>query len=257
MQKISVIMPAYRESGRIAGSIKRTETFLKGLGDYEIIVVDDGSDDGTYEEAMKSAGPNIRVLRYEKNQGKGNALKFGFNHSDGDIVAFVDADMDLPPEQLSAFIEIMEREKADFVVGSKFHPFSEVNYPKRRRFLSFCYQSLIRTFFNLNLSDTQVGMKVMKREPASRIMPALLVKKYAFDLEMLANARRMGYNIAEAPIKLNYNFNSNVGMRSIRNIFVDTCAIFYRMKILRYYDKVDHDESVDNNSMQDNQRLCN
>ena len=91
--------------------------------------------------------------------------------------------------------------------------------------------------FNLYITDTQAGIKLFRREVLEQVFPKVLVKRYAFDIELLANATRLGYTIAEAPVELNHNCHSEINLRAIWRIFWDTMATFYRMKILRYYDR--------------------
>ena len=88
------------------------------------------------------------------------------------------------------------------------------------------------------MSDTQAGIKLFKREVLQQVFPKILVKRYAFDVENLANAIKFGYKIVEVPVVLNYHYSSNVNLKAIWYMFVDTIAIFYRMNILHYYDKV-------------------
>jgi glycosyltransferase involved in cell wall biosynthesis len=236
---ISVILPAYNEEDKIEDVINETVKALDRITDsWEIIVVDDGSKDLTFaiaKEFAKNDG-RVRAISYGKNMGKGFALKYGFEHSRGDLIVFMDADLDLHPKQIKKFIEIMEKEKADVVVGSKRHPESKVNYPLKRRILSDVYFLIVKVLFNLNVRDTQVGLKLFKREVLRDVMPRILVKRYAFDVEVLANAVRKGYKIVEAPVELNFGFSSNVNWKEIWKMFVDTLAIAYRMHIRRYYD---------------------
>jgi len=236
---ISVILPAYNEEDTIKDVINETIEALDMITDiWEIIVVDDGSKDLTFaiaKEFAKNDG-RIRALSYGKNMGKGFALKYGFEHSRGDLIVFMDADLDLHPKQIKKLIEIMEREKADVVVGSKRHPESKVNYPLKRRILSDVYFFMVKLLFNLNVKDTQVGLKLFRRKVLTDVMPRILVKRYAFDVEVLANAVRRGYKIVEAPVELDFKHGSNINWREIWRMFVDTLAIAYRMHIRRYYD---------------------
>lgn len=237
--KVSIIVPAYNEGEHISNNIKEFIEACENFDyDYELIIVDDGSTDNTYEEASKFNSGKVNVITYTKNQGKGHALQQGVKQVTGDMVTFIDADLELPPKQIAKFLEYMGNGR-DIVIGSKRHPDSKVDYPLKRRFLSACYQLFVRVLFGMNIKDSQAGLKLFRRGILAEVLPKVLVKQYAFDLEVLAIANKMGYKITEAPIILNYSFNgSGVGWRSIWKIFLDTCAIFYRLKILKYYDKV-------------------
>jgi glycosyltransferase involved in cell wall biosynthesis len=241
--KVSVIMPAYNEAESIVANLRETIETLEGMGwDFEVILVDDGSPDQTYRQATQLLAPHghlFRIVHYEKNEGKGNALTCGSWYAKGEFIVFLDADMDLHPRQLTTFFSIMESENADVVIGSKRHPLSHVNYPSNRRLYSNVYYSMIRLMFGLPVKDTQTGIKLFKREVLQRVLPRVLVKRFAFDIELLANAHRLGFRIVDAPITLHFQRPfGRIKVRDIRNIVIDTLAIYYRMKILRYYDRV-------------------
>jgi glycosyltransferase involved in cell wall biosynthesis len=238
---LSILMPAYNEAHSIAENVSETVETMHGLGlDFEIVVIDDGSLDGTHaaaSNALRAWPDHVRVVRCSRNEGKGNALICGTCYAKGDYVAFLDADMDLHPEQLASFFAIMEARNADAVIGSKFHPASKVDYPPVRRLYSFFYYMLVRTLFGLPVRDTQTGIKLFKRVVLDRVLPRVLVKRFAFDLELLANVHHFGYRIVEAPVTLNFQrVCSRLRLPAVWNVFLDTLAIFYRMRILHYYD---------------------
>jgi glycosyltransferase involved in cell wall biosynthesis len=239
---LSILMPAYNEAHSIAENVCETVETMHALGiDFEIVVIDDGSMDGTHAAASRALHTwpdRVRVVRCTRNEGKGNALICGTAYSRGDYVAFLDADMDLHPEQLANFFAIMRARRADAVIGSKFHPESKVEYPPLRRMYSFLYYVLVRALFGLPVRDTQTGIKLFKREVLDRVLPRVLVKRFAFDLELLANIHHFGYRIAEAPVTLNFQrVCSRLRLPAVWNVFLDTLAIFYRMRILHYYDR--------------------
>jgi glycosyltransferase involved in cell wall biosynthesis len=240
---LSILMPAYNEARSIAYNVCETVETMRELGiDFEILVIDDGSLDGTHTaaiDALRAWPSHVRVVRCTRNEGKGNALVCGAEYSKGEYVAFLDADMDLHPEQLANFFAIMNARAADAVIGSKFHPESKVDYPALRRVYSLCYFLLVRAMFGLPVRDTQTGIKLFKRRVLETVLPRVLVKRFAFDLELLANAHHFGYRIVEAPVTLNFQrVCSRLRLPAVWNIFMDTLAIFYRMRILRYYDRL-------------------
>jgi len=206
---------------------------------YEVIVVDDGSVDDTFDKASSVAAidSNVKVLRYANNSGKGHALKYGFASAEGDLVLFLDADSDLPPAQIPRFLDYLQNGDSDVIIGSKRHPQSNIRYPMSRRLLSRGYSVVVACLFGLRVADTQTGIKLFRRRVLDETFPRVKVKRYAFDLEILANACRLGYRIQEVPVDLKYRFRSRINPRAILGIFVDTMAIFYRMKILHYYDE--------------------
>lgn len=239
-ETLSVIVPAYNEDGSISDTVRNIEEVLsKCKPDHELIIVDDGSTDETFQRASSAAKAtaSVTVLSYRDNNGKGHALKHGFQSAKGDYVLFLDADSDLPPSQIPVFLERMSVGDVDVVVGSKRHPQSKVNYPPARRLFSWIYSLLVRLLFHLDISDTQTGIKLFKRKVLDEVFPKVMVKKYAYDLELLVNAERLGYKVIEMPVVLNYRFQSRIKTRAVWDILMDTLAIFYRMKIVHYYDR--------------------
>lgn len=239
--KVSIIMPAYNEASHIVSNIEETIRTFDDFGcDYEIIIVDDGSQDSTYQELEKMASSSNRILikRNRTNYGKGRALKRGFRASTGEFIVFLDADMDLHPDQIQTFFDIMRLDEADVVIGSKRHPNSKLNYPLHRKIISSAYFFLVNLMFGLPIGDTQTGLKLFKRGVLKRVFPKILIKQFAFDLEILVNAHHLGYKIVEAPIILNSQRRwGRIGLGAIYTTWWDTMAIFYRLYILRYYDR--------------------
>jgi glycosyltransferase involved in cell wall biosynthesis len=236
---LSVVVPAYREGRRIYANLTRLVGELDKLNiSYEVIVVSDGNTDATVREALRVGSSAVRVFHYPMNIGKGFALSCGVDQSAGALVTFIDADMELDPRYIKGFIELMVASDSDVVIGSKRHPESKVAYPTFRRFQSVVYQLVVRILFNLNVRDTQTGLKLFRRQVLRETLPLLAIKKFAFDLELLVVARQLGYRkILEAPISLAYQFESTVNLRSAWRVLWDTAAIFYRLRILRYYQR--------------------
>lgn len=240
---LSLIVPVYKQEKTIKKDILR---ILKTLNQirypFEIIVVIDGIlVDKSYFILKKLKKSNLRLLALKRNHGKGFALKKGMSIAKGDYVAFIDAGMEIDPNGISMILEHMEWYNADIIVGSKRHPASQVNYPLERRIISFFAQLYAKYFLDLKITDTQAGLKIFKRKVLEKVLPKLLVKQYAFDLEILSVANRFGFNrIYEAPIKLNYSFTSlthAAGLQVLYKTTIDSLAVFYRLKILHYYDK--------------------
>jgi len=238
---ISIVMPAFNESEFIVGNLRETvQTFAAFDANFEVILVDDGSHDNTYLHALRvlvEHPERVRVLRYDVNQGKGNALMAGALAAKGAYVVFLDADMDLHPSQLPIFFEIMSEKGADAVIGSKRHPQSQIVYPLLRRIYSAGYYTLVRLLFGLPLRDTQTGLKVFRAGVLSDVLPRVLAKRFAFDIEMLSIAHHLGYRIVDAPVVLGFNRTyGRINYKEVWRIFLDTLAIFYRLRLLRYYD---------------------
>ena len=248
--RLSVVMPVYNLATTIAENIRETAALFERHGvRAELVPVDDGSTDGTAAvlrslvgESRQSNNPTIlmRPVVLERNGGKGAALRAGFEASTGAYVMLLDGDLDIHPKQTPFFFEALVEKKADVVVGSKRHPQSEVQYPWHRRIVSWVYFTLVRLFVGLPITDTQTGMKLFKREVLGEALGRMLVKTYAFDLELLAIAHQRGARIAEAPVVI--RFGQKFGClraRTVKTMALDSLAVFYRLKVLKYYAKAE------------------
>mgnify|MGYP001600885152 FL=1 len=237
---LSVIVPAFNCT-TIDRDLLGIQKSLEELNrSYEILCVVDGlkhQKDKTDEIAQKVRGPRIKVYFYKENKGKGYAVRYGMAKARGGIVAFIDAGNDLAASGIGLALEHLKWYKADIIVGSKRHHASRVNYPFQRKILSFFVQRATRFFFGLNVSDTQTGLKVFRREVLEKILPRLIVKRWAFDLEILAVANRLGFTrIYESPVELSFNSASNITHKAVINFAIDYMSIFYRTYILHHYD---------------------
>lgn len=260
---LSLVLPAYKQEKTIQKDITNLAKVLTTLNvKYELIVVVDGFVDKTYQKAKnielrskskelgtKNHTPrsktqelrsgSLKVLGYPDNQGKGFAIKHGVKEAKGDIIGYIDAGMDLDPKEISIMLDMMDWNKADIVIGSKLHPDSKVNYPFSRKILSWGYRTIIRILFDLKVKDTQVGLKIFKKSVAKRVFKRIIVKAFAFDVEVLAVAQLYGYTkIYEAPVILKFkpgSINSTNFWKIAFWTLVDTLAVFYRINILRFY----------------------
>lgn len=208
---------------------------------FEIIVVVDGFEDRTFERADTCSNDHIRVIGYEHNHGKGYAVRYGIARARGDVIAFIDSGGDILAHSIRIALEHFLWQDADIVVASKRHPLSKVRYPWPRKVLSRGYQLIVRTLFGLNITDTQVGLKVYKRMVLEDVLPRLLVKRFAFDIEILAVANYLGYTrIFEAPVELDFTGVSSITSANFWHISIrvlwDTLAVYYRLRILHYYE---------------------
>src|SRR3989344_4554192 len=240
---ISLVVPAYKQEKTIAKDVKNLDKALSALPlKHELIVVVDGYLDKTMQKLSKLKNIEVVALGYEKNEGKGFAIKKGVERATGDVIGFIDAGRDLDPTQISLMLDIMDWNKADIVVGSKLHPESKVSYPLWRKILSWGYRTFTHLLFGFSIKDTQVGLKIFRKTVAKKVFKRIIVKKFAFDIEVLAVAQKLGYiKIYEAPIKLNFKKALSITTSNFWSVIFwmlwDTMAVFYRLKILRYYDK--------------------
>src|SRR3989344_4166259 len=237
---LSLIIPAYQQEKLIIKNVRHIKKSLDNIRyDYEIVVVIDGIVDKTLDLLKKAKIPKVKVLAYNKNQGKSYAIRLGMREAKGDYVMFLDSGMEIDPNGISMLLEHMEWYNADIIVGSKRHPASQVNYPLMKKVLSYGYYYIVKFLFGINVKDTQAGIKIYKKKVLQRVLPRLLEKKFAGDLEILVVAQLFGFKrIYEAPIKLDYHLSgltSAATWMSVLNIFIDTLAIYYRKNTLHYY----------------------
>ncbi len=247
--RLSVIMPIYNLAATIAQNLRETADLFAAHGvRAELIPVDDGSTDETADVLRTLATPPaaddavvvIRPVWLPRNGGKGAALRAGFVASKGAYILLLDGDLDIHPKQTPWFFDQLQLKNADIVVGSKRHRFSEVQYPWHRRLVSWVYFTLVRLTIGLPITDTQTGMKLFKRAMLGEALGRMLVKAYAFDLELLAIAHQRGAKIAEAPVVI--RFGEKFGClkpHTVKVMALDSLAVFYRLRVLRYYAKAE------------------
>lgn len=240
---ISLVLPAYKQEKTIEENIKNLEKSLSFLPfDYEIIVVVDGFIDKTYDKAKKIKNKKIKIFGYGQNHGKGYAVRYGMLKAKGDIIGFIDAGMDINSTGISILLNNMIWNNADIVIGSKLHPDSKVKYPFVRKIMSWGYRTLIHVLFGLKIKDTQVGLKLFRRSVVKKVIPKVLVKQFAFDVEILSVANYLGFTkIYEGPIELDFrgpgSITSSNFWKVIFFMLLDTFAVFYRLRVLHYYDR--------------------
>lgn len=204
--QLSIIVPVFNEAPQIAQNLnlllKEVEAYFTN---FEVIVVSDGSTDETASKILHFRHPGLKPVVIEKNAGKGNAVRAGFQKATGNYILFIDGGMEIHPKEIRIFMGLMELYESDIVVGSKRHPQSHVHYPWYRRFLSMIFQGLVRVLFKIHVTDTQVGIKLFRGEVIRAILPHLEINRYGFDLELLSLAQLAGYSrILEAPVRLDY-----------------------------------------------------
>ena len=234
--ELSLVMPAYNEEDSVDLVIERVDAVVRRLGlRYELIVVDDGSVDSTRIRVRDYARNNghVKVVGYNNNVGKGFALRTGFSHAVGDMVVFMDSDADVDPEQVGRYVIALK--EADVVVASKWHPQSKVDTPLIRRILSHGFNVLVKLLVGLRLSDTQAGLKAIRRSAFMSVFPRLSVKRYAFDVELLALADLLGLKVAELPI--NIRLRSLFSFREVWRMFIDLLGIAYRLRVKKWYQR--------------------
>lgn len=236
---VSILVPVYNMEKNIERNINiLTEKISPFISNFEIIISDDGSEDNSKNAIEKICNENKNIIGvYSKeNHGKGNALKRACEIANGKYIIFCDGDMEIDPSQLENFFDIMRKENVDIVIGSKRHKNSVVNYSNVRKLISFVYFMFVKIFFHLPIQDTQTGLKLFKREAIINVFPRILVKAFAYDLEVLVACNSNGKKIASAPVIVNPNRHFGfIKLSVLWKTFIDTLAIFYRLNIVKFY----------------------
>jgi len=231
--QLSVVMPLYNEATRIAANVEQTVGVLRMLGPFELILVDDGSTDSSAQEIERLAKlfPGEVIPLAMPHAGKGEALRRGARRARGEFVVFIDADLDLPPEQILFFVAIQRVKKADAVIGSKMHPDSTVDYPLRRRIYSLGYFWLVKALFGLPVRDTQTGLKLVRRDLLLPALEQTQSQGFTLDLELLVRLVQLGAVMVEAPVVVQHSMKfGGIGLGTVWAIFRDTFHTWQRVR---------------------------
>lgn len=230
---LSLVIPAYDESDRLPPTLARVRTHLDAGGEaYEVIVVDDGSRDGTAAAAAAMAvdWPQLRVLRLPVNQGKGAAVRAGMLAARGEVRVFSDADLSTPIEELDRLRGFLDG-RCQVVIASRAAPGAHIEHhqDRRRELMGKTYNSLIRLLVLPGIRDTQCGFKLFTAEAAIACFTPLRTQHFGFDVEVLLRARHHGWTIAEVPVRWRHVEASRVHpVRDAARMLVDLVALRLR-----------------------------
>jgi glycosyltransferase involved in cell wall biosynthesis len=202
---LSIVVPAYNEEQRIPPTLERLHAFLSSLPyRFEIVVVDDGSRDDTcgVVEALMPRMPGLRLVRSTPNRGKGSAVRLGMLAARGQLRVMSDADGSMPPEQLPALLAPIIACKADVAIGSRYAPGATTTkkQPRYRVLWSRLCNRVIQRTLVPGVKDTQCGFKAFTAEAARDLFRRGTIDGWAFDLEILAVAKRREYRVQEVGV---------------------------------------------------------
>ena len=213
--QLSVVIPAYNEAERLPSTLQRIRAYIDERRlDAELIVVDDGSSDNTADLAAGAIDGIGQVIRNSENRGKGAAVRDGFHAANGRWVLMSDADLSTPIEEYEKLSAIARDHDLDIVIGSRGLSDSQVEIRQfwLRQFMGKTFNVMIRGLTDLPFKDTQCGFKLMDRDRLKPIFDKMVVDRFAFDVEMLFLAHRMGLAIQEVPVVWRNEPNSKVNM---------------------------------------------
>jgi dolichyl-phosphate beta-glucosyltransferase len=230
MVELSVVVPAYNEAERLGPSLERALAYLERRGgSFEVLVVDDGSADGTGAVAAAYAGRGVRLLVHDRNRGKGAALRTGVLATAGEEVLLSDADFSTPIEELPK----LERRlpEAELVLGSRAVPGAELRLrqPIYRELMGKAFNRMIRLLGVRGLRDTQCGFKLLRGAVGRELFAEMTIDGFAYDVEMVWLARRRGYRVVEVGVVWANSAASKVDpIRSSLEMFRDVLALRFR-----------------------------
>jgi len=211
---VSVVIPAFNEERRLLPTLERLHAHLSARPmSYEIVVVDDGSRDKTCEVVEEAAArlPNIVLLRKQRNRGKGAAVRHGMLLARGRIRVMWDADCSMPPEELPRLLAPIESRHAEIAIGSRYAEGARtVKQPRYRVLWSRLCNKIIQRWLVPRVLDTQCGFKAFTARAALNLFRSATIDGWAFDLEILALARRRGFAIDEVGVEWKDDGNSRV-----------------------------------------------
>ena len=225
--RLSLIVPVYDESSRLPASLRAMGDYLSGRPfDSEILIVDDGSRDGTTgvaTEVAKTLAVPVRILRCEANRGKGHALKVGFAAARGEWLVFTDCDLSTPLEEMEKFTDRLAT-GSDFVIGSRRRAGADVmrHQPRLRESLGTIFTWMIRVLI-ADVTDVTCGFKAYRREVGKDLFSRLRIDDWSFDAELLLIARERGYRLEEVPVRWEDHSGSKV--RLVRDVSMSLLGI--------------------------------
>lgn len=230
---LSIILPCYREAKHLYRNVamvrKIIENNLKGVS-YEIVLVNDGSPDNTGAKCQKLAEGSsvVRSISYEKNRGKGSAVKVGVAAAVGEIVCFIDSDLDISPLFIVDYYRhIAAHPELDVVIASKAVSASKKHVSLKRKIFSYISKTMNSVLFGLAIKDTQVGLKMFRNKVGKDIFPLVSINGYAFDVEFLFHAHIHGFRIEERAVDLKIeDRTSSIDFYSMLVILYDLFILF-------------------------------
>ncbi len=223
----SIIIPVFNEEERIKPFLK--ELKLESRNNWEMIFVDDGSRDKSLDLIKNSGIANLKIVSYQKNRGKGYAVRKGVEASNGKYVLFIDADGSIHPSEIKKMLLLLK--KHDFVVGNRASKDSEVEQPLLRKFFGFCFNAYSNFLFGLSIRDKLCGFKGFKSATAKKLFRNLESDRWIFDIEIFFKAKNRGIEPHRMPIKWEHRDKSRMKPYDPLKIALDLVLLRLKMAI--------------------------
>ena len=236
---VSIVIPAFNEVQRIGQTLDRVLACIASRGwDAEVLVVDDGSTDGTrmLVERYTASYSSLFLVSNPGNRGKGYSVRNGLLQATGDVVMFTDADLSAPIEEAERLFAAIA-DGADVAIGSRWldRTRQTIHQPLYRRIFGRCFNGVTRVVMGLPYADTQCGFKAFRRTAAQTIFRLQLVERWGFDPEILFIARRLGFRVREVPVTWGHDERSKVSyLRDGAKMLQDTVRIRRNSLLGRY-----------------------
>ena len=200
---LSVIVAFYNEKGIVKTYRVFSDYLKKHFQSFELIFVDDGSTIDTKDLSRQlKKDSRAKLIRYSPNQGRGYAVTTGFRAAKGNLVLYIDSDLDINISHVLLIVEALKT--YDVAIGNKFHPKSRVKTRKIRKIASFIFNSIIRVFLRSKVTDHHVGLKGFRKEVLKTLLPHIRERRWTFDVEILSLAQKKGFTVGYVPIKMTY-----------------------------------------------------
>lgn len=235
VEGLSIVVPAFNESDRIHESLQHILEYVDGrFTAFEILVIDDGSSDDTVELARSISHPAVRCLVNDRNRGKGYSVRRGMLEAGHDMVLFSDADLSTPIEELEKLVE-SARSGFDVVIASRWlERGQDVRRGALRHLQGRVFAWVVRRTTLGGFRDTQCGFKLFRRDAAHQIFSLQRIDRWGFDVEMLYIARKLGYRIAEVPVRWYQSGESKVRLSAPFSMLIDLLRIRWNALLGRY-----------------------
>jgi hypothetical protein len=232
-ESLTVVVPSYNPGVRVVETVEEIHRELSASGvDVQVIVVSDGSTDGSVDTLNQIKEPWFTHIALKENSGKGAALRTAFAGLTTKYVGFIDADGDIPVSLLPKMVDTIASNEADVVFGSKWHPDSVLSISLARKFVSAIHHVIQASLLRIDISDTQVGIKVYNNDALQMVLPTLKEKTFSLDIEIFVAMVAYGHqNFIEMPVEIQRSGGSTISFANVIKSLFDLVRIFWRSRI--------------------------